>query len=485
MINLKSWKISAILMMMIIIIFPLLMNITLAEEKTGAVELEWDKGSISANKYNYGTIWTANKEKNSIVALVAFEYTKNEKSAEYTHKFGRSAEIEVGIDPTALVISPNNKYIYFANQGEGTVSALDMEMMPPTILDKIKVKQSPNNIMLSPDGKYLFLTHKGDNEVLIFRSAIFVNRDARAPDGEDMYQTKIVLNQGNTIDFMAFRPDSRQIWLINQESNEIIIVDVKSLKIITKIKAPDPKHIWFSRDSETAYVTMSETDSLWAINTEDLKYDIVEIGGDPSCLVGTPDGGELLICNSERKGISIVRTSDLTHRLMDIGLSSETIVIVEGLKNTGNASREMIAVVFSEEDSKNEDNKNTDITYGGTGKQTVMSLIDLGTKKIVKRTTYMPILTPPIYDNNYESYKIEYRVTKQTLDGTNKGLNERVAELIFENRMSQDEQRSSEKENIDLRAQNYALIISTLIFISSTIFFAYKTKSKLQKGEEN
>ena len=145
----------------------------------------------------------------------------------------------------------------------------------------------------------------------------------------------------------------------------------------------------------------------------------------------------------------------------------------------------MIAVVFSEEDSKNEDNKNTDITYGGTGKQTVMSLIDLGTKKIVKRTTYMPILTSPIYDNNYESYKIEYRVTKQTLDGTNKGLNERVAELIFENRMSQDEQRSSEKENIDLRAQNYALIISTLIFISSTIFFAYKTKSKLQKGEEN
>ena len=284
---------------------------------------------------------------------------------------------------------------------------------------------------------------------------------------------------------MAFRPVSRQIWLINQESNEIIIVDVKSLKIITKIKAPDPKHIWFSRDSETAYVTMSETDSLWAINTEDLKYDIVEIGGDPSCLVGTPDGGELLICNSERKGISIVRTSDLTHRLMDIGLSSETIVIVEGLKNTGNASREMIAVVFSEEDSKNEDNKNTDITYGGTGKQTVMSLIDLGTKKIVKRTTYMPILTSPIYDNNYESYKIEYRVTKQTLDGTNKGLNERVAELIFENRMSQDEQRSSEKENIDLRAQNYALIISTLIFISSTIFFAYKTKSKLQKGEEN
>ena len=61
-----------------------------------------------------------------------------------------------------------------------------MEMMPPTILDKIKVKQSPNNIMLSPDGKYLFLTHKGDNEVLIFRSAIFVNRDARAPDGEDI-----------------------------------------------------------------------------------------------------------------------------------------------------------------------------------------------------------------------------------------------------------------------------------------------------------
>ena len=97
----------------------------------------------------------------------------------------------------------------------------------------------------------------------------------------------------------------------------------------------------------------------------------------------------------------------------------------------------------------------------------------------------MPILTSPLYDSNYEPYKIEYRTIKQTLDGTNKGLKERVAELIFESRMSKEEQRISEKENIDLRAQNYAWIISTLIFISSTIFFAYKTKSKLKKGEEN
>jgi len=97
-------------------------------------------------------------------------------------------DIEVGLHPSGMVMSPDRKTLYVANANSDTVSVID------TYSDSVKKRfgvrpmpdlpsgSAPNALTISPDGKTLYVANGGNNAILVMDSVTGV-RDGFIPTG--------------------------------------------------------------------------------------------------------------------------------------------------------------------------------------------------------------------------------------------------------------------------------------------------------------
>lgn len=78
--------------------------------------------------------------------------------------------IPVGQNPVAIVISPDGKFTYVANNGSGTVSVVDVDPNSTdfeTNVEDINVGSFPIDLAIHPDGDRLFVVNSGSNDISI------------------------------------------------------------------------------------------------------------------------------------------------------------------------------------------------------------------------------------------------------------------------------------------------------------------------------
>ena len=93
-------------------------------------------------------------------------------SGEVTSIF--SSPFVVGNSPFGIAISPSNQFAYVANQGENTISLLQIDAAAGSlkeVLPRTNAGQSPGPMIIDPSGKFLFVANQGSNDISVFSIA--------------------------------------------------------------------------------------------------------------------------------------------------------------------------------------------------------------------------------------------------------------------------------------------------------------------------
>lgn len=236
-------------------------------------------------------------------------------------------EIAVGVHPIALLASRSRNQIYVLNSGasnaetrsSGSVTILDSEHQ--TAIATLAVGQSPVSFALSPDDRFAYVTSAGrlptERPSLLILD--LVNRRVTANLPLDLLPSQV-----------AVAPDGQSVLISSAANNSLTILTADESAMrwtmrarITGCSGADALAIL--PDSSKAFVACSHGHQVMAValawqknahaGHSEARPDALEamlnVGQTPGYLALKPDGGELFVSNTGSNSISeIVTTSD-------------------------------------------------------------------------------------------------------------------------------------------------------------------------------
>jgi 6-phosphogluconolactonase len=85
-----------------------------------------------------------------------------------------SSPFVVGSSPFGIAIHPSNQFAYVANQGENTISLLQIDASSGSlkeVLPRTNAGRSPGPMLMDPSGNFLFVANQGSNDISVFSVA--------------------------------------------------------------------------------------------------------------------------------------------------------------------------------------------------------------------------------------------------------------------------------------------------------------------------
>lgn len=188
-----------------------------------------------------------------------------------------------------IALSPDDKYLYVANQHEETVTVIDLAT-------KTKIK----DLHTGKGTCYLTPTMYWEGKV-IHTPYMFVSVDKEDKVSViDMKTNEIIkdIPVGGMVHGVNFTPDGKTAWAAVMGAKKIVEIDVKTLKVTGEIKfEAGPIHISFSPDGKYGYTTTGGN-KIYKLNVKTHKVVWKATGNTIPAHTGvTPDGKELWTLN--------------------------------------------------------------------------------------------------------------------------------------------------------------------------------------------
>ncbi|MGX1912598.1 beta-N-acetylglucosaminidase domain-containing protein [Streptomyces phaeochromogenes] len=208
---------------------------------------------------------------------------------------GASAEIAVGRNPGEVVVSPDGRTVYAANQGSDSVSVIDV----PTgkVTATIAVGDVPAGLTLTPDGKTLWVADYSDDAV---QPVDLATGTAGA---------KIAVGDGP--ENMAITPDGSTLYVANIHDSTVTPVTLPAGRAGTAIPVgPNPFNVVAAPDGRTVYVSNSGGSTVTPIDTatNDTRPTLLVNGQQAYGLALSPDGRTLWVSASTGDRVTPVDT---------------------------------------------------------------------------------------------------------------------------------------------------------------------------------
>ncbi len=136
-----------------------------------------------------------------------------------TNRIIGATEVGEGTKPWMLTISPDGKYIYTENIGDGTTAVIEIPSM--RVIKKIPAGKTPALNEFTPDGKFVYQTIRGDSVVNVY----------------DVSTHSLVkkIKVGSKPIQMAIDPDGSEVYIANTGDNTISVIDTKTNEVIKSI----------------------------------------------------------------------------------------------------------------------------------------------------------------------------------------------------------------------------------------------------------
>lgn len=226
------------------------------------------------------------------------------------------ASIPVGITPTAVVLSPDGKYVYAVNydqgQNQGNLWRIDAATNK-LIGNPITVGAGPWALAVSPDGSTVYAANSGDYSFLSSIASVNINTGVVmqidtpnddtpfgiviTPDGTKVYvslqsnnigvistasQTFVdMIPVGSGPKGLAVTPDGSKLYVVSFDGTLSTINTTTNTVMNTIFIMPGLTGIALSGDGSQLYLTSDETSAVAVLNTANNQYSLIDLPGVP------------------------------------------------------------------------------------------------------------------------------------------------------------------------------------------------------------
>lgn len=130
-------------------------------------------------------------------------------------------QIETDDGCEGMDITPDGKYVWVGNRAADNISVIDTKT--DTVIETVPCKGFPIRVKATPDGKHVLVSCATANEVAVF--------DAKT------YKEKTRINTGTAPIGVLVTPDGKRAYVANTRANTVTVLDLGTWEMIGKIKA--------------------------------------------------------------------------------------------------------------------------------------------------------------------------------------------------------------------------------------------------------
>lgn len=153
-------------------------------------------------------VFTANIGSNNVTA-----FALDAKSGRWSTR-----QIAVGKGPEGIDLSPDEKEVWAANSGDGTVSMIDTASKRVTGTLDFHTKRA-NRLKFTPDGKLVLISDMGAGDLVV------------VDVGTEKEVKRIHL--GKNVEGILVQPDGARAFVAVTAENKVAVVDLKTLEVVT------------------------------------------------------------------------------------------------------------------------------------------------------------------------------------------------------------------------------------------------------------
>lgn len=130
---------------------------------------------------------------------------------------------EVGKGPEGLGVHPNGKHLYVANQHDNNLFVIDVNTFE--CLYKRRIGACPIRMVFTSDGQYALIPNRDSGDLSVIHTAHLM-KDQHVP-----WEIKRI-PVGNWPGGTVIDPEDRWAYVANNKTNDISIIDLKTLKAV-------------------------------------------------------------------------------------------------------------------------------------------------------------------------------------------------------------------------------------------------------------
>ena len=182
---------------------------------------------------------------------------------------------------------------FILNSADASISEIDINTHQE--VRRLPVLREPHHMALSPDGKSLVVGDTAGNALFFLDPDTGVLQ--RQMTVSDPYQ-------------ISYSPDGRWFTVAGLARNQVDIYDARTMQLVHRVPARAmPSHINYAPDSSVAYVSLQDTDSLIAIETQTGKVLwTTKVGHTPAGVLW--HDGKILVGDMGTDHIAVVDPAD-------------------------------------------------------------------------------------------------------------------------------------------------------------------------------
>jgi len=193
--------------------------------------------------------------------------------------------------------------VFVLNSLDASVSVIDPVQWKE--IKRLPTGKEPHHLYMTPDEKSVIVANAlADSLTFIDPKTAEIQRTVRG-----------ILDPYH----LRFSPDMKWFVVAGNRLNHVDIYrwDGRELHLARRLAtARTPSHIWIDNSSTTAFVSMQDSDELWAFDlaNQTLKWR-VKTGPMPADIFGTPDGKSLLVGMTGGDSVEVYDVSTAVPRL--------------------------------------------------------------------------------------------------------------------------------------------------------------------------
>jgi len=196
--------------------------------------------------------------------------------------------------------SPSPK-LYVCNQGEATISIIDMESMAVETNVDLKARgfsenAKPHHVLAEPDGSHWYVTLIGANTILKF------NANNEVVSRLDDFEVPGLLSLDPTTDVLYA---GRSMSAVNPPKS-LGMIDRSSMEVMERVNTffPRPHPLAVRPDGDYAFIASLATNQLMGVDTETRETDLTRLGGSTQTPVqfALTSDGDRLIAGGQKTG---------------------------------------------------------------------------------------------------------------------------------------------------------------------------------------